>query len=209
MLAYQPVMKRNCNNSASHFRSSFIWGGLLFCLTCGLLPLASYSQTIQKKPQDNQIVDEFNKRVQQYVKLRKQIDTKLTKPSGKSEPEQIKAYQTALEEGLRNARAEAKHEDLFTPVMAAHIRRVIKREFKGSRLRKLRKDVAEANTKGVALRINYPYPEQKELDEMPPTLLLKLPALPKQLRYRFVGENMLLVDSEALLIVDYMTNAIP
>ena len=44
---------------------------------------------------------------------------------------------------------------------------------------------------------------------MPPTLLLKLPQLPKQLRYRFVNRNLLLVDRENGLIVDYMTNAIP
>jgi hypothetical protein len=45
--------------------------------------------------------------------------------------------------------------------------------------------------------------------EMPATLLLRLPQLPKQVRYRFVGRNMLLVDRENGLIVDYMTNAVP
>jgi hypothetical protein len=44
---------------------------------------------------------------------------------------------------------------------------------------------------------------------MAPTLLLKLPQLPKQIRYRFVGRNMLLVDRENGLIIDYMTDAIP
>jgi hypothetical protein len=44
---------------------------------------------------------------------------------------------------------------------------------------------------------------------MPPTLLLKLPQLPKQVRYRFVNRHMLLVDRENGLIVDYMLNALP
>jgi hypothetical protein len=44
---------------------------------------------------------------------------------------------------------------------------------------------------------------------MPPSLLLALPQLPKQVRYRFVGTSLLLVDRENHLIVDYMTNALP
>ena len=44
---------------------------------------------------------------------------------------------------------------------------------------------------------------------MAPTLLLRLPQLPKQLRYRFVGHNLLLIDRENGLIVDYMTKALP
>jgi hypothetical protein len=59
------------------------------------------------------------------------------------------------------------------------------------------------------MRINYPYPETKELTQIPPTLLLKLPQLPKELKYRFVQRNLLLVDTDNSLIVDYMLNALP
>ncbi len=204
MLAYRFAMKTNLNNSASQ-----IWRGLFGSLICAFLALTIYSQSHQEKPPENQTTAEFMNRVQQYVKLREQLDRKIQKPSGKSEPEQIKDYQAVLEEGLRTARAGAKQEDIFTPSMATHIRNIIKQEFKGKRLKKLRADVAKAQTKGVPLRVNYSYPEQKELYEMPPTLLLKLPTLPKQLRYRFVGENMLLVDTDALLIVDYVMDVIP
>jgi hypothetical protein len=38
---------------------------------------------------------------------------------------------------------------------------------------------------------------------------LKLPQLPKQVKYRFVGRHLLLVDRENGLIVDYMKNALP
>ena len=98
---------------------------------------------------------------------------------------------------------------LFTRDVARHVRSVIAAEFKGRDRAELLKTVAEAETKGVPLRVNYPYPESKELLEMPATLLLKLPTLPKQVKYRFVGRNMLLVDRENGLIIDYMTNALP
>lgn len=61
----------------------------------------------------------------------------------------------------------------------------------------------------MSLRVNYPYPEADELIEMPPTLLLKLPQLPKQVKYRYVGRSLLLVDRENGLIVDFMTGALP
>jgi hypothetical protein len=57
--------------------------------------------------------------------------------------------------------------------------------------------------------VNAVYPEKSELLEMPPSLLLVLPQLPKQVRYRFVGTNLLLVDRENHLIIDYMANALP
>ncbi|MGI8731920.1 MAG: hypothetical protein ACR2LM_01275 [Pyrinomonadaceae bacterium] len=44
---------------------------------------------------------------------------------------------------------------------------------------------------------------------MPPTLLLKLPELPKEVKYRFVKRHLLLVDTDNGLIVDYMLNALP
>ena len=109
-----------------------------------------------------------------------------------------------------SARAGAKHGEVFTPEASALIRAIIKDEFKGRERVELRDTVLrEADTKAVPLRVNHPYPESQELLEMPATLLLRLPQLPKQVRYRFVGRNLLLVDRENGLIVDYMTNAIP
>jgi hypothetical protein len=125
-----------------------------------------------------------------------------------STPEQIHAHKTEFEKRVRAARAGAKRGQLFTPGIATYIRATIKSEFSGTGLKEFRDSVLEADTKGVRVRVNRTYPESKELVEMPPTLLLKLPQLPKQLKYRFVGRNMLLVDRENGLIVDYMLNAL-
>ena len=66
-----------------------------------------------------------------------------------------------------------------------------------------------AENKDVPVKVNVVYPDSKEQLEMPPALLLNLPQLPKQLRYRFVGTNLLLLDRENGLIIDYLTNALP
>lgn len=167
---------------------------------------AASSSTAQQQPQS---VTTFEEGVKAYVKLRESLEEKLPKLAKESTPEQIDAHKTAFEEAVRTARTGVKPGNLFTPEVSAHIRATIKNEFKGSERIELREEVLEADTKGVPLRVNYPYPETKELTQIPPTLLLKLPQLPKQMRYRFVGQNLLLVDRENGVIVDYMLNALP
>ncbi|HKQ99117.1 MAG TPA: hypothetical protein VJT09_00510 [Pyrinomonadaceae bacterium] len=160
-------------------------------------------------PQNKQLVTTFEGRVKEYVKLREGLENTLPKLSTDSTPEQIEAHKRAFEEIVRTARPAAKQGDIFTPAAANYIRKIIKDTFTGKDRLELRKTVLEAETQGVPLRVNYSYPETKELVEMPPTLLLRLPQLPKQVKYRFVSRNLLLVDRENGLIVDYMLNALP
>jgi hypothetical protein len=181
---------------------------LLLCLIFSPVPLIQASQAL-KSSGDKQVVTAFEERVKEYVKLREGIEGKMPKLSKETTPEKINAHQKALEESVRRARAGAKPGDVFTPDAISYIRTAIKREFQGARLQKLRESILETDTKGVPLRVNYPYPQSKELSEIPPTLLQILPQLPKQVRYRFVGRHLLLVDRENLLIIDYMTGALP
>lgn len=158
---------------------------------------------------DRHTVESFRERVKDYVKMREAIEIKMPKLAKDSTPEQIDAHKTEFESRVRTARAGAKRGEMFTPDITAYLRNLMRTELKASEQKELRQTVLEADNKGVPLRVNYTYPETKELVEMPPPLLLKLPQLPKQLRYRFVGRNLLLVDRENGLIVDYMLNALP
>lgn len=161
-------------------------------------------------PRDKQTAEAFEKRAKAYAKMREQLEEQMPKLSKEAKPEEIQNHKQQFQERVRAARAGAKHGEVFTPEAMTLIRAIIKDEFKGKERVELRDTVLrEAENKAVPLRVNYPYPESQELMEMPPTLLLRLPQLPKQLRYRFVGRNLLLVDRENGLIVDYMTNAIP
>lgn len=159
--------------------------------------------------QEKLLLSEFDHHVKDYVQLREKVRKQLRPLSKDSTPEQIDAYQKGFVEAMRMARGSAKPGYMFTPSAAEYLRRRIKTEFKGSERVELRETVLEADTAGVPLRVNYPYPETKELTQMPPTLLLKLPQLPKEVKYRFVGRHLLLVDTDNGLIVDYMTNALP
>lgn len=157
----------------------------------------------------NATVTKFQKNVKAYVRLREKLETKLPHLSKKATPEQIEAHKAVFEDAVRKARANSKPGNIFAPDISNYIRATIRTEFKGTDRKEVRETILGADTKGVPLRVNYPYPETKELGQVPPTLLLALPQLPKQMRYRFVGRHLLLVDRENGLIVDYMLNALP
>jgi hypothetical protein len=160
-------------------------------------------------PQEKQVINEFEKQAKDYSKFRERIEERMPKLPKEATAKQIESHKVSFQKAVQSARSGAKQGDIFTPAAAQLIRKIIKNEFKGKDRLELRKTVFEAETAGVPVKINFPYPDSKELVEMPPTLLLSLPQLPKQLRYRFVGSNFLLVDRENSLIVDYMTNALP
>ena len=158
---------------------------------------------------DKAAIETFEKQVKEYVQLRDKVKANAPNLSKDSTPEQIHAYRTTLEQSLRTARAGTKRGDLFRPETADFIRRTLKAEFQGKDRQELREQIFETEVKGVVLRVNYPYAQTAEFSEMPATLLAKLPRLPKEVRYRFVGRNMLLVDRDSNVIIDYMPDALP
>jgi hypothetical protein len=195
-------------------RISFIFmaAALLLLMMSAFSPLQAQVQDApqtSKSVEGDRVVARFEARVKEYAVLRERLEDKLPKLPKDATPEQIKAHKTSFEAIVRSARTDARQGDLFTPDIVEHIRMTIRDLYKGEKLKALREEIMEAETEGVTLRVNYTYPDSKELTQIPPTLLLKLPQLPKQVRYRFVGPNLLLVDRENGLIVDYMLNALP
>jgi len=97
----------------------------------------------------------------------------------------------------------------------ALFRRLIAEQLNGPDALAARKAVLEGNpgeeedSVPVAVRINTEYPSGAPRSTVPPSLLLTLPTLPDCLHYRFVGRDLVLVDSVAQLIVDFLPAAAP
>jgi hypothetical protein len=188
---------------------------LLLIFSLSALTLGQHTQTHTAKTsvpttkQEKLLLKDYEKAVKQYVVLRENVRKKLPPLSKDSTPEQISTYQKQFVDALRAQRSYAKQGYMFMPAVAKYIRELIRKEFKGTDRVQVREAILEADTAGVPLRVNYAYPETKELTQIPPTLLLTLPPLPKEVKYRFVQRNLLLVDTDNGLIIDYMTNALP
>ena len=186
---------------------SLVWGASL--AVAQKTQNAALAEPVVVSPADKAAIDVFEKQVKDYIELRNKVRANAPKLSKDSTPEQINAYRTTLQDSLRSARPNARRGEFFRPETADFIRRTLKAEFQGKDRQQLREQIFETETKGVVVRVNYPYAQSAELSEMPATLLTKLPQLPKELRYRFVGHNMLLVDRESDVIIDFMPDALP
>ena len=158
---------------------------------------------------DPVVISDFENRVSEYTKERESIEATLPPLAKQATAKEISDHKVALLKKVLAARKGAKHGYIFTPSASKALRLIIASHYTGRDSMELRKELAEAENKTVPVAVNAVYPEAAELLEMPPKLLLVLPQLPKQVRYRFVGTNLLIVDRESHLIVDYMTNALP
>lgn len=190
--------------------AAFVGASIIFCI----LPVsrsAAQQRTAASSSVaiDRKTVATFVGRAKSYVKLRNQVKRKLPTLSKDSTPEQIAAHKKAFEEAVRHARAGSKPADILTAGTQEYLRRLIRTEFKGKDRGDIEETILDAETSGVPLKVNFPYPESKEFSTVPPTLLLKLPQLPQELNYRFSGRHMMLIDKDNGLILDYMINALP
>lgn len=89
---------------------------------------------------------------------------------------------------------------IFNHQRADYCLALIKTDIPPPERAEIRQTIQEADTKVVPLKVNFPYPETKELTQIPPPLLLKLPTLQKELKYRYVGRHLLLVDTDNNMI---------
>ena len=149
----------------------------------------------------------FTDRVNEYVALQKKVDDGLPKLSGKDDPSKIEAHLAAMAGRIKMARATAKRGDIFgsaEPVLMAVIR-------EDANLRSLREARAamEEVPKFDPPAVNTAYPEKAALATVPPLLLDALPRLPEGLEYRFMGNDLVLRDTKANLIADFINNAAP
>ncbi len=156
---------------------------------------------------DAKILADFGSRVAKYVELTKKADGS---PKPTKEPAKLAAERRRLAEKIQSARADAKQGDVFTPEIAKYFQRQIAATFAGPNGRKIRASLKHAEPiQGLPLKINGAYPQAVPRQSTPPSLLLNLPRLPKELEYRIVGRDLALHDIATDLIVDFIPNAIP
>ncbi len=150
---------------------------------------------------------DFGDRLDAYDKLRKQVEGKVGPLKKTDDPAAIAQRQRAIGEGIRQARADAKAGDLFTPPVADAIRRFIARDL--ARRKPVDRRAFVVSQPDVSVRVNESYPAGVPFATVPPRLLKQLPVLPEGLEYRFVGSTLILRDVDANLVVDLLPDAIP
>ncbi len=157
---------------------------------------------------DSQIVADFMKRVSDYQQMEKGLEDKLPKLRETDSLRAIAHEQHALAGAIREARKNARQGDIFTPKISSEFRRLAGLAMQGNNAARILKSLQDSEPVKIPLRVGDAYPSDVPQQSTPPTLLMNLPALPRDLQYRLSGKTLILLDSKANLVVDLMPNAI-
>jgi hypothetical protein len=190
-----------CSNSGHHVLLTLLT--LVVCLTHATVVVRG--QPPVANPTAAALAD-FTKRVNDYVALHKRVASQVGELDETKSPAEIASREKNLGEAIRLARAGAKQGDLFTPEVSAIFKKVIQQESRNRspRVREQRKD-AEDEVPAFKPQVNQVYPTTFPLATFPPTLLKVLPPLPKEVEYRIVAGHLILRDTEANLIIDFIS----
>lgn len=214
--------------------SARLWLGVPLLLAAAALPAAA--QTVAEKVEaarvakkvekakgsahdaeaERHALKEFQEEVDEYAEFHtKQLEKLKRHMTG--DPADTDAMQKALAAVIVEKRDKEKEGDFFEAEIQPVFRRLIAEQLKGPDANDARKAVLEGNpaeedegeTFPFVLKVNTPYPDGAPRSTVPPSVLLTLPPLPECLQYRFVGRDLVLVDSVAQIIVDFLPGAAP
>jgi hypothetical protein len=177
-------------------------------LTFATLAASAPSPDDATRDNDTKLVRDFQGLVNKYLEFRKNEIGSSPRPT--NSPEKIAETQQQLASRLEDKRQNARQGDIFKPEIADYFRRQIAATLATRQGKKIRASLKHAEpVHGLSLQVNQVYPQGIPLQSTPPTLLLNLPTLPKELEYRIVGRNLVLYDSVPNVVVDFISDAIP
>jgi hypothetical protein len=150
---------------------------------------------------------DFTVRVDAYSELRRGLEDRLPEVTvTDSVVRQIRRERRSLARAIRGARVGAFQGEFFTPATSAQLHLVLDRVVDTTMCASIMEDNPGAG--GFPRAIDGTYPEGKTLSTMPGLLLARLPGLPGDIQFRFVGRDLILYDVRANTIIDRMPNAI-
>ena len=170
--------------------------------------LASHSSTGANATADATSLAEFQSRLQKYVELRQQLAAKLKPLSPTPNAADLAARQESLAAALRTVRNDARQGDTIPPAVAELIRRLVVADF-NRRPPAAKRAVFVEVPERVRPAVNKTLPDAVALATVPPLLLNELPRLPDNLQYRFIGRDVVLLDGDTRLMIDYIPNVFP
>jgi hypothetical protein len=151
------------------------------------------------------IVADFSARVSRYYELRTTLESGLPAQTVSNDPAEIRKVQRALAKRIRSARDGAKQGAIFTPTISAEFKKVLAIDMDDNTLAAIMDD----NPGEFSHPINGDYRDGKPYSTVPPNILAVLPTLPDDIQYRFLGHQLILLDTKANVILDRIPCAIP
>ena len=188
------------------------WSHLAVCAALGagaIISPGTGMQAAQSRADREEMRETFLQRVDAYVRLHREIERLVPPEVVTSDPERLFAPRIAMNREMRKARSLARQGDVFTPGVSVYFRVVIAETLRANGIVDLLATIEEENTVFVPPTVNGDYPAGRSVALIPPCLIGALPPLPPEVRYGFIGTDLILWDLHAGLIVDFVPRAVP
>ena len=149
-------------------------------------------------------VTAFTTKTNGYAELRDRLESGLPALTVTDDPRQIRRWQRSLADGIRLARRGARRGDFFTASTGVQFRLVLAGIMNPS----LWAVIMDENPGKFGHDIDEEYPEGKPFSTVPSIVLTRLPQLPEDVQFRFIGRDLILYDAKADTIIDRLPQAI-
>jgi hypothetical protein len=176
-------------------------------IVAGLLASAVQLSAQQEQNPTALALAAFTKRVNAYMDLHKKAEEGAPDVTKGATPAEVMVFEKALGDRIKAARSTAQQGDVFAPDVAPLFKTIFAdyyRRRSGREIRLLFDEVPNFKP-----QVNMTYPVNLPKANFPPRLALAMPQLPEQLEYRLVGDSLVMRDSKANLIVDYIPGIVP
>jgi hypothetical protein len=152
---------------------------------------------------DEELVEDFRERADRYMKVHERAQRLGTRQRQRDDIGENLVSQQSLAMRIRFARHDARPGDLFTPPIAMALRRALDPVLRGVAALRARESIREDAPETFVLVVNGSFPEGPR-STMPGNVLTILPPLPSGLEYRIIDTHLVLIDTSADIVVDYV-----
>ena len=182
--------------------------GVAAIVFAGLMTVGIHAQTPEPVSQS---LTAFDSAVNDYVRMHRRLEQQIGRIEFGTPVPEINRMIHELAAAIREERRYARQGDIFSPAIA----RVLVTRINAALLEhgytaddvRAQGRVEGVNYGRVKLQVNDTFPWVLAVAMFPCTIEA-LPPLPPELQYRIVGENLVLIDVHASLIVDILPNAL-
>ena len=161
------------------------------------------SDTSSQVGLDRKLVSDFRRRAERYMEVHEKAQKLGTPQRQRDNIGENLVSQQALAMRIRFARHDARPGDLFTVPIAMAVRRALDPVLRGDAALRARNAIREDAPETFVLVVNGSFPEGPR-STMPGTVLQILPPLPNGLEYRIIDTHLVLIDTSADIVVDYV-----
>jgi len=170
-------------------------------------PLAG--RTTRQDDAANAAYKHLNDEIARYLAIHTDLRAEVPGPVPNSTAGELNDASDTLFNAIRRARPRGRQGDFFdadaTRLITQRLRDALRTPNAAAALAGIDDERPAVVKPQVYLR----FPVENEMASMPPSLLRVLPRLPAELEYRIIGEDLVLRDIKASMILDYIPAAVP